>query len=113
LKPNVDLASKSLGSPIIDIESIRKSNWREGRDEVIIIDSPNLAEENRVKDDVNASTIDAILARIEQTKSQLEQEPRPDPVEGSQHRLTGLIGNLSKAADEMDRIERASSDYRY
>lgn len=113
LKPNVDLASKSLGRTIIDVESIRKSNWREGRDDVIIVDNPYLAENKRVDDDANASTIDAILARIEQIKSEQEQEPRPDPVEGSQHRLIGLVESLSKEADEMDRIERASSDYRY
>ena len=114
LKHKVDLASKSRESPIIDVERLRKSNWREGRDEVIIVDTAKLAEEKRVKDDANASTIDAILSRIEQTKSQLEQEPSRDPVEGNPHsRLTGLIQNLSEAANEMDRIERASSDYRY
>jgi len=110
---SVDLASKSRESPIIDIESIRKSNWREGRDEVIIVDSPPHLTDSRDGSSVNTTSLDALLARIEQAKSQLEDDPDSGPADGNQYKLSGLIDNLSKAADEMDRIEMASSHYRF
>ena len=110
---NANLTSQSQVTPIIDIESIRKSKWREGRDEVILVGSPNNFVHERDGNSATTSTIDAILAHIEHTKLQSEPESALVPAEGS-HRLTGFIDNLSKAAaDEMDRIERASSDYRY
>ena len=91
----------------MDVEKIRESNWKEGRDEIIIIDDdPNEREHS-----LNSASLDALLARIEKTKSQLE-EVRPDPSSrGSQNRLRNLIDNLSRAAEEMDQIE--SSTYYY
>jgi len=102
----------SAHSPIIDIESIRKSNWREGRDEVIIVDNPGEPAEDDARDD-NSTSLDALLARIEQAKSQLEDEDPSQEPSKKQYRLRGLIDNLSRAAEEMDRIEIASSHYRF
>ena len=106
LEPTGKLESEPQ-SRVLDVERIRKESWREGRDEVIILDDVPTEREQTV----NSASLDALLERIEKTKSQLEEVP-PDPsAGGSQFRLRNLIDTLSKAANEMDQIE--SSTYYY
>lgn len=102
----VDWTDKPFArNPIIDVETVRKkADWREGRDDVIIVDSPSHCVER--EESVNSASLDALLARIEKTKSQLEEKPDPSEAPGSeQYRLRSLIDNLTKAANEMDQIE--------
>lgn len=60
---------------------------------------------------VNTDTLDALLSRIERTKSQMEQSASSKPKSKgerskSRQHFRGLVHDLSKAAEEMERLEK-------
>jgi hypothetical protein len=58
---------------------------------------------------VDSTTLDALLSRIEKTKSELEgtSVAEESGVQTQSH-LRGLIDNLTKAAEEMEQIDRST-----
>ena len=77
------------------------TSWRERRDEIILIDD-HVADE-RNSDIVDGDKLDALLARIESTKSQLENAD--DAI--SQYRMRDLIVNLTRSAELLQKIEES------
>jgi hypothetical protein len=92
-------------SPIInqhiDLTSTGHNSWRERRDEVILIDDTETDDrENNLVDD---GKLEALLSRIENTKSELEHTD--DNV--SQYRMRDLIVNLVQSAEQLQQIEQS------
>ena len=77
------------------------TSWRERRDEVIIID--DAVADDRDRDIVDGDKLDALLVRIERTKSQLENAD--DAI--SQYRMRDLIVNLTRSAELLQKIEES------
>jgi hypothetical protein len=92
--------------PVIDVELFRKESshkkWREGRDEIIIVDKAYDHERQSDSD-----TLEALLMRIEKAKSQLAETSNEKDGGESQHRLRGLIDNLARAAEQMQQIDKS------
>ena len=93
--------SRHPGNHHIKSTSPSSTSWRERRDEIILID--DVAADERDSDVVDPNKLDALLARIETTKSQLENAD--DAI--SQYRMRDLIVNLTRSAELLQKIEEA------
>ena len=76
--------------------------WKDRRDEVILIDDTT-ADERDNSDIIDGDKLDALLARIEKTKSQLGSAD--DAI--SQYRMRDLIVNLTRSANMLQKIEES------
>jgi uncharacterized Zn finger protein (UPF0148 family) len=66
---------------------------------------------SREDSSVNTDTLEALLSRIERTKSQMEQSASTKPKskgdrKKSRKQFRGLVHDLSRAAEEMERLEK-------
>jgi uncharacterized Zn finger protein (UPF0148 family) len=61
---------------------------------------------------VTSEAIDTLLARIEETKAQLEEHPDGDNLE-NQNRLSQLLANLASAAEAMQRFDELEAIDRF
>lgn len=85
------------------------STKNRSKQEIIMIGGPFDAELGSIKTGAHSLTsdnLDALLARIDETKAQLEQTGGKDnPGTATQPDLRGLIGTLAKAAEEMQQLD--------
>ena len=73
------------------------TSWRERRDEIILIDdTPTDERDNSI---VDANQLEALLARIESTKSQIDN--------ADEYRMRDLIVNLTRSAELLQKMEES------
>jgi hypothetical protein len=89
------------GQKLINVALPRSNSWRELRDDVVLIDVADADE--RDSELVDHNKLEALLRRIESTKSQLENAD--DAI--SQYRMRDLIVNLARSAEELKKIEES------